>query len=197
MKKILLHSCCAPCSAAIIEWLQNNNYEFSIFFFNPNIYPEEEYLIRKREIINYANNLNIPVIDEDNYIFDNGNQLNWEERHQWWNTQVCGLENEPERGKRCLQCFKTRMVATAKYASEHNFDKITTTLASSRWKDINQVFEAGQYAASLFPNVEFWDKNWRKGGLYERRNTLAKQFYNQKYCGCEYSLTASETFHKA
>ena len=89
------------------------------------------------------------------------------------------------------------MVATAKYASEHNFDKITTTLASSRWKDINQVFEAGQYAASLFPNVEFWDKNWRKGGLYERRNTLAKQFYNQKYCGCEYSLTASETFHKA
>jgi predicted adenine nucleotide alpha hydrolase (AANH) superfamily ATPase len=82
-----------------------------------------------------------------------------------------------------------RLLKAAQYASEHGFDCFTTTLASSRWKDLNQIIAAGNWAASQYPGgATFWDRNWRKGGLYERRNELAKQFYNQQYCGCEYSM---------
>lgn len=178
MKKILLHSCCAPCSAAILEWMLQNGYEPTIFFYNPNIWPEEEYLKRKAEIVRYAQEVGVSIVDGDY-------------AHEGWRMQVEHLAEEPERGARCLLCFKIRLLETARYAFGHGFDTFTTTLASSRWKDINQIFEAGQYAASQFQEISFWDKNWRKGGLYERRNVLAKQFYNQQYCGCEFSIRPS------
>lgn len=180
MEKILLHSCCAPCSAAILEWLANNNYTTTILFYNPNIFPEEEYLKRKGEIVRYADSLGIAVVDKDS--------LEWDVQHTRWKKDIATLEMEPERGKRCLECFKHRLCVTAEYAAANGFDLFTTTLASSRWKDINQINEAGRYAEQIFPGSRFWDKNWRKGGLYERRNELAKQFYNQQYCGCEYSM---------
>lgn len=181
MEKILLHSCCAPCSAAILEWMLQNGYEPVIFFYNPNIYPLEEYLHRKNEIVRYAAETGVSIVDSDG-------ERQWGASHEEWRSCVCHLAAEPERGARCLLCFKIRLAATARYASEHGISRFTTTLASSRWKDINQVFEAGRYAAALYPEVTFWDKNWRKGGLYERRNQLAKQFYNQQYCGCEFSF---------
>lgn len=180
MNKILLHSCCAPCSAAILEWLQSNNYDTTIFFYNPNIYPEKEYTIRKREIVRYAGEIGVPIVDFDDSV--------WSAEHEKWRGELCHLADEPERGSRCLECFKIRLLKTAEYAAEHSFDAFTTTLASSRWKDLNQIMEAGRYAASQYPSTTFWEKNWRKGGLYERRNELAKQFYNQTYCGCEYSI---------
>ena len=101
-----------------------------------------------------------------------------------------GLENEPERGGRCLACFKHRLCTAASYAANRGFPLFTTTLASSRWKDIRQINEAGFYAEEHCGRglTRFWDRNWRKGGLYERRNILARQFYNQQYCGCEFSL---------
>ncbi len=176
MQKILLHSCCAPCSAAILEWMLENEYSPTIFFYNPNIYPHEEYLKRKEEIVRYASQIKVPFVDKD-------------DEHIAWKEQVRGMEDEPERGARCLECFKIRLTESAKYASEHDFHIFTTSLVSSRWKDINQIFEAGRFATSKYPDkVVFWEKNWRKGGLYERRNILAKQFYNQQYCGCEYSI---------
>lgn len=184
MKKILLHACCAPCSSAIIEWLQQEQCDFSIFFFNPNIYPEEEYLIRKNEIVKHAAKNNITIYDRDD-------TSSWECKHEIWREQMKGLEDEPERGARCYECFKHRLTATALFAAAHDFDTITSTLASSRWKDFKQILRAGSEAVANTPNVEFWDKNWRKGGLYERRNILAKQFYNQQYCGCEFSIDHS------
>lgn len=187
-EKELLHSCCAPCSAAILEWMQQNGYAPTIFFYNPNIYPLEEYLHRKGEIIRYASQIGVPIVDFDS-LADNSAVMEWTDAHNAWRSQVEHLADQPERGSRCLLCFKIRMAATAKYAAEHGFPSFTTSLSSSRWKDIDQVFEAGRYAASLFPDgPTFWDKNWRKGGLYERRNLLAKQFYNQQYCGCEFSM---------
>ena len=100
-----------------------------------------------------------------------------------------GLENEPERGSRCLKCFTLRLTETARYASEHGFSVFTTTLASSRWKSLDQINEAGKRAAALYPGTIFWEQNWRKGGLQDRRNQLLKEydFYNQLYCGCEFS----------
>lgn len=177
MEKLLLHTCCAPCSAAIIEWLLNNGIEPVLFYFNPNIYPDKEYEIRKAECTRYARSLGVQIIDAD---YD----------HNAWLEEIAGLENEPERGRRCLQCFKMRLQATAKYASENGFTHFATTLASSRWKSLSQIAEAAHWAATLFPDTEFFEKNWRKDGLSERRRILLDEngFYNQQYCGCEFSV---------
>ena len=186
MEKVLLHSCCAPCSAAILEWMGQNGYEPTILFYNPNIFPEEEYLKRKNEIVRYAQEIGVAIVDLD------GSEL-WEQQHAQWLKCTVGLENEPERGGRCLACFRHRLCVAAGYAAEHGFPLFTTTLASSRWKDIRQINEAGFYAEEHCGRgqTRFWDRNWRKGGLYERRNILARQFYNQQYCGCEFSLRHS------
>ena len=183
MEKVLLHSCCAPCSAAILEWMGQNGYEPTILFYNPNIFPEEEYLKRKNEIVRYAQEIGVAIVDLD------GSEL-WEQQHAQWLKCTVGLENEPERGGRCLACFRHRLCVAADYAAGHGFPLFTTTLASSRWKDIRQINEAGFYAEEHCGRglARFWDHNWRKGGLYERRNILARQFYNQQYCGCEFSL---------
>jgi len=177
VQKLLLHTCCAPCSASIVEWLLANDVRPTLYFFNPNIFPQKEYEIRKKECVRYAQSLDLEIIDADY-------------NHEQWLVDIRGLENEPERGNRCLQCFKIRMLATAKYANEHGFEHFATTLASSRWKDLAQIAEAGNEAANLFPNISFWEKNWRKDGLSERRRILLAEnnFYNQQYCGCEFSV---------
>ncbi len=179
--RVLLHSCCAPCSSAIIECMLINNIRPTVFYYNPNIYPQEEYEIRKNEAIRFVTSKKLDFIDAD---YD----------YACWLQAMKGLENEPERGSRCLKCFKLRLTETARYASEHGFTLFTTTLASSRWKSLDQINEAGRYAASLYPTTLFWEQNWRKGGLQERRNQLLKEynFYNQQYCGCEFSMQRLE-----
>ncbi len=176
-RQVLLHTCCAPCSSAIIECLMQHGVRPTIYYCNPNIYPLEEYHIRKDECTRYAQALGLDIIDAD---YD----------HEAWRCTVQGLEGEPERGGRCLQCFKLRLRDTARYAHEHGFPLITTTLASSRWKSLEQINEAGRYAVTPYPDVTWWDKNWRKGGLSERRIQIIKEygFYNQQYCGCEFSM---------
>ena len=185
-KTVLLHTCCAPCSSAIIEALMQNGITPVIYYCNPNIYPQEEYEIRKNECTRYAQSLGLEIVDAD---YD----------HENWLDAVKGLENEPERGGRCLKCFKLRLLRTAQYASERGIKVITTTLASSRWKSLDQINEAGLWAcrqltarrSSAAPHDEviWWDQNWRKGGLQERRLQIIKEydFYNQLYCGCEFS----------
>ena len=173
--RVLLHACCAPCSSAIVEWLMAHGIEPVIYYYNPNIYPQEEYEIRKNESKRHAESLGITWIDDDY-------------SHQTWLDAVCGLEQEPERGKRCEACFYHRMLATAKKAKEMGIPYFATTLASSRWKNLEQINAAGS-AAALKYDVTFWAQNWRKDGLQERRNALLKEygFYNQRYCGCEFS----------
>lgn len=211
-KKILLHTCCAPCSSAIVEALLQAGITPVIYYCNPNIYPFEEYEIRKNECSRFAHSLGLEIIDAD---YD----------HEAWRCQIAGLEKEPERGSRCLKCFKIRLLDAARYAAEHGIRVISTTLASSRWKSLGQINEAGFWACRAVnaengfepgectsagqarcesachvdadvadPNgkteVIWWDRNWRKNGLQDRRNALLKQydFYNQLYCGCEYSM---------
>lgn len=176
--RVLVHTCCAPCSSAILECLLYNDITPTVFYFNPNIYPLEEYLHRKEESKRYSASLGIEFVDAD---YD----------YQLWRGEMEGLECEPERGGRCLKCFTLRLVETARYAHEHGFSVITTTLASSRWKSLEQINAAGRYASDLYPGVSFWEQNWRKGGLSERRVTIIKEmdFYNQRYCGCEFSAS--------
>lgn len=177
MKNILLHTCCAPCSAAIIERLLDESCRPTLFYYNPNIFPREEYETRKGECTRYAAGLGLEVID--------GNYL-----HDKWLAGVAGMEREPERGVRCLECFRIRMLESAAMAEKMGIPVFATTLASSRWKDLAQISEAGSWAAAQVPGVEFLARNWRKGGLSERRRELLAEngFYNQTYCGCEFSM---------
>lgn len=186
MPKILLHSCCAPCSSAILEWMLANDFSPVIYYCNPNIYPEEEYSIRKHEISRYAEKLGVAIIDDDMACMGG----DWNTGHAHWLQCVKGLEHEPERGSRCLECFKMRLYRAARMTHELGIPSFTTTLASSRWKNLDQINEAGNWAAGQFEGVAFWDRNWRKGGLQQRRNELLRLngFYNQLYCGCEFSM---------
>jgi len=198
--QVLLHACCAPCSSAIVEWLIAHHIEPVIYYFNPNIYPQSEYDIRKNESRRHADSLGIRWIDDDY-------------RHDIWLQAVCGLENEPERGRRCEMCFYHRLLATARKAQQLGIPFFATTLASSRWKNLDQVNAAGLKAEqsvcqsegrsvsdsglssiSAAVSPKFWPQNWRKDGLQERRNELLKQynFYNQLYCGCEFSFRPAE-----
>jgi len=176
LHEVLLHACCAPCSSAIVEWMLAHDIKPTIFYYNPNIYPHEEYEIRKNESKRHAESLGVQWIDGD---YD----------HEGWLQDVCGMENEPERGRRCEQCFTLRLTKAAQEARKLGLQYFTTTLASSRWKSLEQINRAGQIAQQTVEGTVFWDQNWRKGGLQERRNQLLREFnfYNQLYCGCEFS----------
>ena len=189
--EVLLHACCAPCSSAIVEWLLAHDVQPTIYYYNPNIWPREEYDIRKEESKRHAASLGIRWIDDD---YD----------HASWLQHVCGLEHEPERGRRCEQCFTLRLTAAARKAQQLGIPYFATTLASSRWKSLEQINRAGLAAEKIVtslpslregsgvgsPFPRFWAQNWRKGGLQDRRNELLKEyhFYNQQYCGCEFSI---------
>ena len=183
-----------------------------IYYFNPNIYPQEEYEIRKQESQRHAESLGIRWIDDDRRAESQEPRAesSYNERHQLWRHDICGLENEPERGKRCEACFYHRLLATARKAQELGIGWFATTLASSRWKNLEQVNAAGLRAEQEVRNqisktphasealwgpreVRFWAQNWRKDGLQDRRNALLKEynFYNQQYCGCEFSFRST------
>lgn len=183
---VLLHCCCAPCSSAILEWMLANGITPVLYYCNPNIFPQEEYYIRKNELTRYAEKLGIRVIDDDH----EPDWVGWEAYHAGWLSQVKGMEHEPERGSRCLQCFRIRLLRAAKVAKREGISVFTTTLASSRWKSLTQINEAGTWAAAQC-GVTFDTRNWRKGGLQDRRNQLLREngFYNQLYCGCEFSMS--------
>ena len=200
--KVLVHACCAPCSGAILEWLVQHRPqpEEAVFFSNSNIFPLAEYELRRGELLRYAAQLGHKATDGSQRPTGpketDGSQepkglmvIDDVYDHEAWRCAVRGLEDEPERGQRCLQCFRFRLERAARYAHEHGFNVLTTTLASSRWKDLGQVDAAGSYACSLFPGLRWWGRNWRKGGLQERRAAIIReqQFYNQTWCGCEFS----------
>lgn len=184
-EKLLLHSCCAPCSGEVMEALLASGIDFAIFFYNPNIHPIQEYEIRKKENIDFAEKHQIPFIDAD---YDKDN----------WFERIKGMEWEPERGKRCTACFDMRFERTALYAHEHGFPVISSSLGISRWKDMNQINDAGTRAASRYPDMTYWTYNWRKDGGSERMYEIAKRegFYKQEYCGCVYSLRDTNLWRK-
>lgn len=185
-KKVLLHSCCAPCSGEVMEAMTASGIEYTIFFYNPNIHPIKEYEIRKEENKRFAEKHNIPFIDAD-YDADN------------WFERVKGMEHEPERGIRCTECFDMRFERTALYAYENGFDTITSSLAISRWKDMKQINGCGERAAARYPNMLYWTYNWRKGGGSQRMLEISKKenFYQQEYCGCVYSLRDTNNWRMA
>ena len=175
--KLLLHSCCAPCSGEVMEALIFSGIDFTIYFYNPNIHPLKEYELRKDENIRFAEKHNIPFVDGD-YDTDN------------WFARAKGMEHEPERGIRCTMCFDMRFERTALFAHENGFPVISSSLGISRWKNFDQINDCGIRAAGHYPGITYWTFNWRKKGGSSRMLEISKKenFYMQEYCGCAYSL---------
>ena len=185
-KSLLLHSCCAPCAGEIMEAIAASGIATTIYFYNPNIHPIEEYEIRKDENIRFAEKLGFKFIDAD---YDKDS----------WFERIEGLEDEPERGKRCTVCFDMRFERSALFAYENHYDTFATTLGISRWKDLEQINTSGLKAANRYNDLTFWDFNWRKQGGSARMLEISKQekFYKQEYCGCVYSLRDTNRWRKS
>ena len=179
--RLLLHSCCAPCSSYVIEYL-SDYFDISILYYNPNISPIEEYLKRKEEQIrliksfNAKNKLDIIDCDYDNDIYEE---------------KIRGLENEPERGNRCTVCFNLRLDKTANMAKKLNYDFFATTLTVSPYKNSNLINEIGLSLQERY-NIKYLVSDFKKKNGYKRSIELSKKYnlYRQNFCGCKYSKKA-------
>ncbi len=174
--KLLVLSCCAPCSCAVMKKLSQDGVDVTVLFYNPNIYPSAEYEKRRDEQKRVCREMGVKFAE-----------LPYEP--EVWDACVKGLENEPERGKRCSACFALRLTRAAQYAKEHKFDAFASVLGVSRYKDLKQVNEAARWAW-IHTGKPYVAVNWRKGGLEELRRALIQELhlYQQDYCGCKYSM---------
>ena len=175
---LLLHSCCAPCSSQVITSL-TNYFDITILYYNPNIYPKEEYLKRKKEqikLINEINNINkLEIIDCD---YDN----------DIYEQEIKGLENEQEGGSRCYKCFYLRLNKTAQIAKENNYDFFSTTLTISPYKNSKLINIIGKDLEKKY-NITWLYSDHKKRDGYKKSIELSKKYnlYRQNYCGCIYS----------
>ncbi len=176
--RLLLHDCCAPCGSYCLEYL-SKYFDVTVFFYNPNISPAEEYNKRVIEIKRLINEM--PLTRKVNFIEGKYDPESFFAISK-------GLENEPERGKRCEKCFELRLLAAAKTAKDLNFDYFTTTLTISPLKDAELLNSVGQLAAQKY-GVPFLPSDFKKRGGYQRSIALSKQYdlYRQNYCGCVFS----------
>ena len=184
-KKILLQSCCAPCSTAVIERLVED-FDITILYYNPNIYPEEEYLKRKNEELKYIEIFNKKNTDKIKF-FD----CDYESEKFYQKTK--GFENEREGGARCAICFRLRLEKTAELAKKNGFDIFGTTLTVSPHKNAELINSIGLELQKEY-DVEFLVSNFKKQNGYKRSVELAKEndLYRQNYCGCEFALRVQE-----
>ncbi len=181
--KLFIHSCCAPCSSYVLEYL-SKHFLITIFYYNPNIYPEDEYERRRREQVTLIQmmNLSSPVqFMEGNYqpksFFD----------------MAKGLEAEQEGGERCFLCYEMRLREAARLAGEYQFDYFTTTLSISPYKNAAKLNEIGNRLAEEF-GIVFLPSDFKKNNGYQRSIQLSREYelYRQDYCGCIYSKLERE-----
>ncbi|MFA5127198.1 MAG: epoxyqueuosine reductase QueH [Patescibacteria group bacterium] len=172
--KILLHACCAPCSIYVLQKL-SADYQVTIYFYDPNIHPRQEYNKRRDELKKYAKKIGI------NFMEGPYNSADWLEKTK-------GLEKEPERGKRCEVCFDMRLAESARIAKDNGFDIWTTVLSISPHKDPKQINSVGQKIAGLI-GLPYMPADWKKNDGFKIASRLSKEegFYRQDYCGCVYS----------
>ena len=172
---LLLHSCCAPCSSYVLEYLEPF-FEITVLYYNPNIEPKEEYLKRKDEQINFIKKVhpNIKILDVE---YDNTS----------YNNEIKGLEHEKEGGSRCYKCYKLRMEKTALLA-QNNYKYFGTTLTVSPHKNATYINEIGKQLEQKY-QTKFLISDFKKNEGYKRSIVLSKEYnlYRQNYCGCKYS----------
>ena len=167
--KVLLHCCCAPCSLSCIEPLKQENIELTAFWYNPNIHPFKEYEARRDCLINYANEINLPIAVKEEYGLV---------------PFVRKVANDIEN--RCVYCYEHRLEETAKYASENGFEYFTSTLLASLYQDHEAIKKAGETFAQKY-DIKFLYRDFRPNFREGNAKAKEKQFYMQKYCGCIFS----------
>ncbi len=177
-KKILLHSCCAPCSSHVITYL-SNYFDITILYYNPNISPYDEYLKRKEEQIKLINE-----IDSKNKI----DFLDCDYDNETYERLVKDYKSCPERGKRCTICFTLRLAKTAEIAKKNGYDYFCTTLTVSPYKNAKLINEIGLEQAKKF-EIKWLYSDFKKEDGYKKSIELSKKYnlYRQDYCGCIYS----------
>lgn len=175
--KLLLHSCCAPCSTHTIKLLEQY-FDITIFYTNDNIYPKEEFELRSLEQINFAHEINSNI----KVIVDSYNKDNFDDA-------VRGYENLGERSERCYHCYNFRLEKTAIYAKENNFDYFTTTLSISPYKNSDWINKIGFELEEKY-GIKFLYSNFKKDEGYKDSIKMSNEYhlYRQDYCGCIYSL---------
>jgi len=176
--KLLLHACCAPCSSYVLEYL-SKYFEITIYYYNPNIYPETEYQRRMNELKKFISNyksINKINLIEEKYDTDD------------YYKAVKGYEKLGERSERCYKCYEFRMRNACKYAKENNFDYFTTTLSISPYKNSNWINEIGSILEKEH-DIKYLYADFKKKNGYKRSLELSKEYglYRQDYCGCVYS----------
>ncbi len=175
MEKLLLHSCCGPCSTHVIEVLKSQ-YDLTIFYYNPSIFPQDEYLKRLDEQKRYAEIVGVKVL-----------AVNYDENE--FLSKIKGLELEKEGGKRCEVCFEIRLRKTAELCKELGFDIFATTLSVSPHKNSNKINEIGKRIAEEI-GVKYLEESFKKKDGYLNSIRLSNKYglYRQNYCGCRFSL---------
>ena len=175
IKKLLLHSCCATCAGYPYNLL-SEDYEVTLFFYNPNIYPESEYGKRLDDINKFSENMEAVLIIGSYDCQD-------------WDNYVSGLEKEPEGGKRCEKCFKFRLQKTALEAKSKSFDFFASTLSISPHKNFKLIDSIGKNLEKTY-GISYLESNFKKKDGFKKTNEISKNFnfYRQNYCGCRYSL---------
>ena len=173
--KILLHICCAPCSTAVIDRLNEEGHEVTGFFYNPNIQPKEEYDLRKKEVQNYS-------------VLKGFELLIGDYNYQDWDDITADYKNDPEGGKRCSICYKMRLLKTAVTAKKGGFESFTTTLSISPHKDVNKINELGKRIGKE-NDVAFLEADFKKKNGFHKSVCMSRDLglYRQDYCGCIYS----------
>ena len=185
--RVLLHSCCGPCSSAVLEYI-TQYFDVTLLWYNPNLYPKEEFdrrfktqveLIEKMGLADKVNILAEPWKSEDYY------------------RRIKGLEKEPEGGKRCAECFRLRLLETARLAKHYGYDYFCTTLTLSRHKDAVLINTIGEEIARAV-GVSWLPSDFKKRNGENRSIELSEQYglYRQLYCGCEFSLRKREEIAK-
>lgn len=177
--RLMLHSCCGPCSSSVLESL-SNYFEITVLYFNPNIFPIQEYKKRLAEqqklllMMRFPNKVDL---------------MPGEYHRDSFYQAVKGLENEPENGSRCIKCFALRLEETAKMAKDHGYDYFTTTLSVSPHKNAELLCDLGGALAEKY-DIKFLFSDFKKRDGYKRSIELSEQYglYRQNYCGCEFSM---------
>ena len=181
--KLLLHSCCAPCSSYVLEYL-SDYFEITVFYYNPNIFPESEYTKRilEQQMLIQDMKFRHPVS------FVAGNY----ERERFYEI-ARGLEHLKEGGERCFKCYEIRLEEAAKIAKEIEYDYFTTSLSISPMKNAEKLNEIGTKIAAKY-GVEYLQSDFKKRNGYKRSIELSKEYglYRQDYCGCEFSFRDRE-----
>ena len=177
--RLLLHSCCAPCSSYVMEYL-SNYFEITVFYYNPNIYPESEYtkrILEQQTLIGEMKTQHPISFIAGNYDKDRFYEM------------AEGLEQLKEGGERCFRCYELRLRESARLAREVGFDYFATTLSISPLKNAAKLNEIGMRLAKEY-GVDYLPSDFKKKNGYKRSIELSKKYglYRQDYCGCEFSV---------